>query len=70
MTSVSSVVEIVVCITRFSLGASNVQDMSSNYLETLFGLTGQTAVVIGGAGVWAARCAGLVQAGATSSSPI
>jgi len=39
--------------------------VSSNYLETLFGLTGQTAVVIGGAGVLGgAMCAGLVQAGA------
>jgi NAD(P)-dependent dehydrogenase (short-subunit alcohol dehydrogenase family) len=37
----------------------------SNYLETLFGLTGQTAVVIGGAGVLGgALCAGLCQAGA------
>ena len=39
--------------------------MSSNYLETLFGLSGQTAVVIGGAGVLGgAMCAGLVRAGA------
>jgi NAD(P)-dependent dehydrogenase (short-subunit alcohol dehydrogenase family) len=39
--------------------------MSSNYLEELFGLTGQTAVVIGGAGILGgALCAGLVQAGA------
>lgn len=39
--------------------------MSSEYLEQLFGLTGQTAVVIGGAGVLGgALCAGLVQAGA------
>jgi NAD(P)-dependent dehydrogenase (short-subunit alcohol dehydrogenase family) len=39
--------------------------MSSNYLENLFGLTGQTAVVIGGAGVLGgALCAGLAQAGA------
>jgi NAD(P)-dependent dehydrogenase (short-subunit alcohol dehydrogenase family) len=39
--------------------------MSSSYLEELFGLTGQTAVVIGGAGVLGgALCAGLVQAGA------
>lgn len=39
--------------------------MSSNYLEELFGLTGQTAVVIGGAGVLGgALCAGLTQAGA------
>ena len=39
--------------------------MSSNYLEELFGLTGQTAVVIGGAGVLGgALCAGLIQAGA------
>lgn len=37
----------------------------SNYLENLFGLTGQTAVVIGGTGVLGgALCAGLVQAGA------
>ena len=37
----------------------------SNYLEELFGLTGQTAVVIGGAGVLGgALCAGLAQAGA------
>jgi NAD(P)-dependent dehydrogenase (short-subunit alcohol dehydrogenase family) len=40
--------------------------MSNNYLEQLFGLTGQTAVVIGGAGVLGgALCAGLGQAGAT-----
>ena len=39
--------------------------MTSNYLEDLFGLTGQTAVVIGGAGVLGgALCAGLAQAGA------
>jgi NAD(P)-dependent dehydrogenase (short-subunit alcohol dehydrogenase family) len=39
--------------------------MSSNYLEELFGLKGQTAVVIGGAGVLGgALCRGLVQAGA------
>jgi NAD(P)-dependent dehydrogenase (short-subunit alcohol dehydrogenase family) len=39
--------------------------MSSQYLEQLFGLSGQTAVVIGGAGVLGgALCAGLVQAGA------
>ena len=39
--------------------------VSSNYLENLFGLTGQTAVVIGGAGVLGgALCEGLVQAGA------
>ena len=39
--------------------------MSSKYLEEMFGLTGQTAVVIGGAGVLGgALCAGLVQAGA------
>jgi NAD(P)-dependent dehydrogenase (short-subunit alcohol dehydrogenase family) len=39
--------------------------MSSDYLEDLFGLTGQTAVVIGGAGVLGgALCAGLAQAGA------
>jgi NAD(P)-dependent dehydrogenase (short-subunit alcohol dehydrogenase family) len=37
----------------------------SNYLNELFGLSGQTAVVIGGAGVLGgALCAGLVQAGA------
>jgi NAD(P)-dependent dehydrogenase (short-subunit alcohol dehydrogenase family) len=37
----------------------------SNYLETLFGLTGQTAIVVGGAGVLGgALCAGLCQAGA------
>jgi NAD(P)-dependent dehydrogenase (short-subunit alcohol dehydrogenase family) len=39
--------------------------MSANYLEQLFGLTGRTAVVIGGAGVLGgALCAGLAQAGA------
>lgn len=39
--------------------------MSVEYLERLFGLSGQTAVVIGGAGVLGgALCAGLVQAGA------
>jgi NAD(P)-dependent dehydrogenase (short-subunit alcohol dehydrogenase family) len=39
--------------------------MSAKYLEDLFGLSGQTAVVIGGAGVLGgALCAGLVQAGA------
>jgi NAD(P)-dependent dehydrogenase (short-subunit alcohol dehydrogenase family) len=39
--------------------------MSSKYLEEMFGLSGQTAVVIGGAGVLGgALCAGLVQAGA------
>ena len=39
--------------------------MPSNYLEQLFGLSGQTAVVIGGAGVLGgALCAGLAQAGA------
>jgi NAD(P)-dependent dehydrogenase (short-subunit alcohol dehydrogenase family) len=39
--------------------------MSSKYLEDLFGLSGQTAVVIGGAGVLGgALCAGLAQAGA------
>ncbi len=39
--------------------------MLSSYLENLFGLTGQTAVVIGGAGVLGgALCAGLAQAGA------
>jgi len=39
--------------------------MSAQYLDELFGLTGQTAVVIGGAGVLGgALCAGLVQAGA------
>ena len=37
--------------------------MSSSYLEELFGLTGQTAVVIGGAGVLGgAFCAGLAGA--------
>jgi NAD(P)-dependent dehydrogenase (short-subunit alcohol dehydrogenase family) len=37
----------------------------SDYLESMFGLTGQTAVVIGGAGVLGgALCAGLTQAGA------
>jgi NAD(P)-dependent dehydrogenase (short-subunit alcohol dehydrogenase family) len=37
----------------------------SSYLEQQFGLTGQTAVVIGGAGVLGgAMCAGLMQAGA------
>jgi NAD(P)-dependent dehydrogenase (short-subunit alcohol dehydrogenase family) len=37
----------------------------SHYLETLFGLTGQTAVVIGGSGVLGgALCAGLAQADA------
>ncbi|MEN6459383.1 MAG: SDR family oxidoreductase [Thermoguttaceae bacterium] len=39
--------------------------MMLNYLEKLFGLTGQTAVVIGGAGVLGgALAAGLAQAGA------
>jgi NAD(P)-dependent dehydrogenase (short-subunit alcohol dehydrogenase family) len=39
--------------------------MTVNYLEELFGLTGQTAVVIGGAGVLGgALCAGLARAGA------
>jgi NAD(P)-dependent dehydrogenase (short-subunit alcohol dehydrogenase family) len=39
--------------------------MSSKYLDEMFGLSGQTAVVIGGAGVLGgALCAGLVQAGA------
>ena len=39
--------------------------MSSQYLEKMFGLDGQTAVVIGGAGVLGgALCAGLAQAGA------
>lgn len=39
--------------------------MSADYLEQLFGLKGQTAVVIGGAGVLGgALCRGLVQAGA------
>ena len=39
--------------------------MTANYLDQMFGLTGQTAVVIGGAGVLGgALCAGLVQAGA------
>jgi NAD(P)-dependent dehydrogenase (short-subunit alcohol dehydrogenase family) len=37
----------------------------SSYLESLFGLAGQTAVVIGGTGVLGgAMCAGLAQAGA------
>jgi NAD(P)-dependent dehydrogenase (short-subunit alcohol dehydrogenase family) len=37
----------------------------ASYLEEMFGLTGQTAVVIGGAGVLGgALCAGLAQAGA------
>jgi NAD(P)-dependent dehydrogenase (short-subunit alcohol dehydrogenase family) len=39
--------------------------MSLSYLEEMFGLTGQTAVVIGGGGVLGgALCAGLAQAGA------
>jgi len=39
--------------------------MSANYLEDLFGLKGQTAVVIGGAGVLGgAFCEGLARAGA------
>ena len=39
--------------------------MSTSYLEELFGLGGQTAVVIGGAGVLGGTlCAGLAQAGA------
>jgi NAD(P)-dependent dehydrogenase (short-subunit alcohol dehydrogenase family) len=39
--------------------------MSNAYLEKLFGLRGQTAVVIGGAGVLGgALCSGLAQAGA------
>jgi NAD(P)-dependent dehydrogenase (short-subunit alcohol dehydrogenase family) len=39
--------------------------MSANYLQEMFGLTGQTAVVIGGAGVLGgALSAGLVRAGA------
>ncbi len=39
--------------------------MPSNYLQEMFGLSGQTAVVIGGAGVLGgALCAGLAQAGA------
>jgi NAD(P)-dependent dehydrogenase (short-subunit alcohol dehydrogenase family) len=39
--------------------------MSSQYLQKLFGLDGQTAVVIGGAGVLGgALCRGLAQAGA------
>jgi NAD(P)-dependent dehydrogenase (short-subunit alcohol dehydrogenase family) len=39
--------------------------MPSSYLEQLFGLHGQTAVVIGGAGVLGgALCAGLAEAGA------
>jgi len=40
--------------------------MSAEYLEDLFGLKGQTAVVIGGAGVLGgALCRGLIGAGAT-----
>jgi len=39
--------------------------MSAQYLEEMFGLTGQTAVVIGGAGVLGmALCRGIAQAGA------
>ncbi|MBN2474082.1 MAG: SDR family oxidoreductase [Pirellulales bacterium] len=39
--------------------------MSAEYLQKLFGLDGQTAVVIGGAGVLGgALCRGLIQAGA------
>ena len=39
--------------------------MAATYLERLFGLTGQTAVVIGGTGVLGgALCTGLAQAGA------
>ena len=39
--------------------------MSTNYLQEMFGLTGQTAVVIGGAGVLGgALCRGLAGAGA------
>ncbi len=39
--------------------------MSAEYLEKLFGLSGQNAVVIGGAGVLGgALCRGLIQAGA------
>jgi NAD(P)-dependent dehydrogenase (short-subunit alcohol dehydrogenase family) len=39
--------------------------MSAEYLQKMFGLEGQTAVVVGGAGVLCgALCAGLVQAGA------
>lgn len=39
--------------------------MASKYLDEMFSLSGQTAVVIGGAGVLGgALCAGLVQAGA------
>jgi len=39
--------------------------MSAKYLEELFGISGQTAVVTGGAGVLGgALCAGMVQAGA------
>jgi len=39
--------------------------MSAKYLEKMFGLSGQTAVVIGGAGVLGgALCGGLAQAGA------
>ena len=45
--------------------------MSSNYLEELFGLTGQTAVVIGGAGVLGGACVRAWPRPAhTSSSPI
>jgi NAD(P)-dependent dehydrogenase (short-subunit alcohol dehydrogenase family) len=39
--------------------------MSAEYLQKLFGLDGQTAVVVGGAGVLCgALCSGLIQAGA------
>ena len=38
--------------------------MPSSYLEDLFGLDGQTAVVIGGAGVLGGALGGLAQAGA------
>ena len=39
--------------------------MSAEYLQQMFGITGQTAVVIGGAGVLGgALCRGLLQAGA------
>ncbi len=40
--------------------------MPANYLDTLFGISGQTAVVIGGAGVLGgALCEGLARAGRT-----
>ena len=47
------------------------QSMSAEYLEEMFGLDGQTAVVIGGAGVLGgALCRGLCRPGPTSSWPI